>query len=52
MLKQYKQAKNKVQNVSCAKLYYFKFNTSFACVKILLVVYINTTSKILTLPQA
>ena len=35
MQKQYKQAKNKVQNVSCAKLYYFKFNTSFARVKIL-----------------
>ena len=41
MQKQYKQAKNKVQNVSCAKLYYFefKFNTSFARVKILLVVF-------------
>ena len=39
MQKQYKQAKNKVQDVSCAKLYYFKFNTSFARVKILLVVF-------------
>ena len=38
MQKQYKQAKNKVQNVSCAKLYYFKFNTSFARVKILLAI--------------
>ena len=39
MQKQYKQAKNKVQNVSSAKLYYFEFNTSFARVNILLVVF-------------
>ena len=39
MQKQYKQAKNKVQNVSCAKLYYLKFNTSFARVKVLRVVF-------------
>ena len=44
MQKQYKQAKNKVQNVSCAKLYYFEFNTSFARVKILLVVFCNIYS--------
>ena len=38
MQKEYKQVKNKVQNVSRSKLYYFEFNTSFARVKILLVV--------------